>query len=184
MPAKKKKQSVNVNLLNKDDLERTPVGRIVQWATTYGRYIMIGTEIVVLLAFISRFSLDRKITDLREEIAQKQVILEANLAFEHEIRRIQDEFTHVQEIVAVQDTPLALFTLVQSMLPPDVVLDSYRLTADNVITVSAQAGTTRGFSQFLINMQAAQEIADISIQQISKQPLQGITFVLSAQAQE
>ena len=32
---------------------------------------MIGTEVVVLLAFISRFSLDRKLTDLKEEISQK-----------------------------------------------------------------------------------------------------------------
>ena len=62
---------VRINLLGSQDLEHTPWGRIVAWATTYGRYIMITTEIIVLLAFISRFSLDRKNTDLTEEVTQK-----------------------------------------------------------------------------------------------------------------
>ena len=66
MPAK----TVDVNLLEKDDFSESPIGRIVTWAITYGRYIMILTEIVVLLAFISRFSLDRKLTDLNEAIGQ------------------------------------------------------------------------------------------------------------------
>ena len=67
----------NINLL-KNSSDQSPLDRITDWALTYGRYIMIGTEIVVLLAFISRFSLDRKLTDLKEEIGQKQQILLAN----------------------------------------------------------------------------------------------------------
>ena len=76
----------NINLLGDSEMDHTPVGRIVNWAVTYGRYIMIGTEIVVLLAFISRFSLDRKLTDLKEEVGQKQEIIEANLPFEGEVQ--------------------------------------------------------------------------------------------------
>ena len=63
MPARK----ITINLLGERKVGETPVERLLLWITTYGRYIMIGTEIVVLLAFISRFSLDRKITDLREK---------------------------------------------------------------------------------------------------------------------
>ena len=83
MPA----DSIRINLLGQQDLEHTPWGRIVSWATTYGRYIMITTEIMVLLAFISRFSLDRKNTDLTEEVTQKQAILEANTSFETSDRK-------------------------------------------------------------------------------------------------
>src|SRR3989344_3425468 len=77
MPATKFSR-IDINLIGEGDFSRTPIGRIVTWATTYGRYIMILTEIIVLLAFISRFSLDRKLTDLKEEITQKQAIIETN----------------------------------------------------------------------------------------------------------
>ena len=75
MPAK----PIEINLLGQEDLKHTPQGRILNWALTYGRDIMIGTEIVVLLAFISRFSLDRKLTDLKEEISQKIKDLEGSM---------------------------------------------------------------------------------------------------------
>ena len=74
MPAKQP----TINLIGEEEMAHTPVGRIVAWAVTYGRYIMIGTEIIVLLAFISRFSLDRKLTDLNDEVSQKQAIIDAN----------------------------------------------------------------------------------------------------------
>ncbi len=77
MPA----QPVSVNLLDQPEFTSSSIARLINWTITYGRYIMIGTEVIVLVAFISRFSLDRKLTDLREEIAQKQIILEANADF-------------------------------------------------------------------------------------------------------
>src|SRR3972149_8842018 len=101
MPAKQ----IRINLLGSSDLEHTPWGRLVSWATTYGRYIMITTEIVVLLAFISRFSLDRKNTDLTEELTQKQAIIQANLEFERDIKSLQINLATAKKLIAEQSKP-------------------------------------------------------------------------------
>src|SRR3990172_5565317 len=150
MPAKQ----ISINLIGEEEMEHTPVGRIVTWAITYGRYIMIGTEIVVLLAFISRFSLDRKLTDVNEEIAQKQAIIEANADFEKDIRALQEQLKKAKTLITAQSKPINVLSDMQTMLPADVYLESFEI-ANNKVTVNAIAGTTQGFSQFLTNLSSS-----------------------------
>lgn len=175
MPA----EPITINLLGQEDLIHTPQGRILNWALTYGRYIMIGTEIVVLLAFISRFSLDRKLTDLKEEISQKQVILEANAPLERDIRLLQDHLVKIKKITVTQPTPVNIITLLGSLIPPDVYIDTLDLTSER-LTISATAGETNGFSQFLTNLQATKQFTTLEIGDINKNPLTGIEFKFTA----
>lgn len=175
MPAK----TIAINLLGQEDLRHTPHGRIISWALTYGRYIMIGTEIVVLLAFISRFSLDRRLTDLKEEVSQKQAILEANADLERDIRLLQDTIVKIKQTTTNQSVPLTTLLLLQTLLPANVYVETLDVTTDR-LSVTAIAGTTYGFSQFLTNLGAAKEFARIDIGDIKKTALTGIEFKFTA----
>ncbi len=175
MPA----NSISINLLGDSDMDHTPLGRIVGWAVTYGRYIMIGTEIVVLLAFISRFSLDRKLTDLKEEVTQKQDIIEANLPFEKDIRDLQDKLGKIKSIIDQPINPLTAVSLFQTILPPGVYLKSYDLNK-NILTIQAIAGSTDAFSQFMRNLQSSTYLSSVDIGDISRDPLLGIQFGFTA----
>lgn len=170
---------IRINLLGNQDLEHTPWGRIVSWATTYGRYIMITTEIVVLLAFISRFSLDRKNTDLTEEITQKQAILEANMSFEQTIRSLQANIATTKKLLAEQSKPIDILLLMETMLPPDVYLTSLSLT-NTKLTFEATAGTTNGFAQLLANLGAVRQLHNIGLNSVSRGTTTGITFQITA----
>jgi len=161
---------VAINLLGESDMAHTPVGRIVSWAITYGRYIMIGTEIVVLLAFISRFSLDRRLTDLKEEVTQKQDIIEANLPFELDVRMLQDKLAKIKTIKAQPAAAPSILTAFQTILPGGVYLKSLILDHDK-LTVSAVAGSTGSFAQFIINLQNTQVLTGIDIGDITRDPL-------------
>ncbi len=169
----------SINLLERSDLD-SPIGRITTWAVTYGRYIMIGTEIVVLLAFIARFSLDRKLTDLKEEISQKQAILVANAPFEQEVRDIQDRLGKIKSITTDESKLVSLITLVQTILPQDVYLTSLDIASEKLI-IDATAGSTEGFSQFLTSLSSASDVRDVEIGDIQKQPGRGIQFKLTVQ---
>ena len=176
MPAK----SISINLLGDSEMEHTPLGRIVGWAVTYGRYIMIGTEIVVLLAFISRFSLDRKLTDLKEEISQKQDIIEANLEFERDVRQLQDKLAKIQTLINPPIDPFLAISQFQTILPQGVYLKSYDLSK-RTINISAVAGSTLSFSQFMYNLQSTKTLSSIDIGDIKRDPLAGIQFSVTAQ---
>ena len=176
MPA----DTIRINLLGQQDLEHTPWGRIVSWATTYGRYIMITTEIVVLLAFISRFSLDRKNTDLTEEVTQKQAILEANASFEQSIRSLQANISTAQKLLAAQSKPVDITTMMETILPADVYLSSFTLN-NNKLSLEAIAGTTGGFAQLLANLQATKQFQNISLNGVTRTATSGIMFQITAE---
>lgn len=169
---------IRINLLG-SDATRSPYSRIFTWAVTYGRYIMIGTEIVVLLAFVSRFSLDRKLTDLKEEIAQKQAIIQVNQSFESDIRSLQFQLAKIKDLFADQGKPWDLFTRIQSYLPPDTMLESFEQSGDR-LAVSASAGSTQGFSLFLSRLQSDKTLTAVNLGDVTKEALGGIRFKLSA----
>lgn len=175
MPSK----SVAINLIGEEEMGHTPVGRIISWAVTYGRYIMIGTEVVVLLAFISRFSLDRKLTDLNDEISQKQAIIEANVDFEQEFRRIQYQVTNIGQLTKAPAPMITALDTVQSLLPSDVRLESLDILPDK-LTAKAVAGTSGGFSTLLANLQSTRLFKNVDIGDIKRDPLTGIHFQFTA----
>ncbi len=172
-------KQISINLIGEEEMGHTPVGRIVTWAVTYGRYIMIGTEIVVLLAFISRFSLDRKLTDLKEEVSQKEAIIEANVDFEKDFRKIQDQLSKIQTLLSVPAVPAEALNTIQSILPSDVRLDALEIS-NNKLTALAVAGTTDGFSQFIAGLQATPLFQQIDIGDIRRSALGGIQFQFTA----
>lgn len=170
----------NINLLPREGFgENTPLGRMLTWATTYGRYIMVLTELLVLIAFVSRFSLDRRLTDLNEEIAQKQIILEVNSQLENEIRTVQGQLTQIKNLITEQTAPTEILTFLQTILPTDVFLKSVDMSK-NKISITAQAGTTEGFSAFLNSLTTNKKISKIEITNIKKQALKGIEFQFTA----
>lgn len=165
----------SINLIGEEEMAHTPLGRIVAWAVTYGRYIMIGTEIIVLLAFISRFSLDRKLTDLNDEIYQKQAIITANSEFEAEFRKLQDTVSKIQTLLASPATTVTALTTVQELLPADVRLESLEITNQKVVA-NVIAATTNGFSQVVANLQSASVFTQVEIGDVRRSPASGIEF--------
>jgi Tfp pilus assembly protein PilN len=167
-----------INLIGEEQMEHTPVGRIVTWAVTYGRYIMIGTEIIVLLAFISRFSLDRKLTDLKEEVSQKQAIIDANHEFETDFRTLQDKLTKLQTLLAAPPITTNALATIQELLPLDVHLETLDITSEHVVG-DVVANTTESFSQMVANLQAASLFSQVDIGEVKRSPTTGIQFTFT-----
>lgn len=172
-------REVSINLIGEEEMSHTPLGRIVTWAVTYGRYIMIGTEVVVLLAFISRFSLDRKLTDLNDEISQKQAIIEANVDFEQQFRSAQYQVTNIRTLTSVPSPMIDALNTVQSLLPVDVYLNSLDIAPDKLIA-NAVAGTSTGFSSLITNLQNTKLFKNVEIGDIKRNPATGIQFQFTA----
>lgn len=55
-----------VNLLPADRFEFSPLGRFLVWALSTGRSVVVLTELVIIVAFLSRFWFDWKLADLRK----------------------------------------------------------------------------------------------------------------------
>lgn len=170
---------VSVNLLEREESEDSVINRLINWAVTYGRYIMIGTEVVVLVAFVSRFSLDRKLTDLREEIAQKEIILNANLQFEHDFRVTQKKLESTRLLLKKQSLSNDVLLLLQSLIPENVYLSDFSLN-ETKLSFGAASLSTSAFSKLLSIMTSRKEFANVEMTEVKKTPSKGIEFRISA----
>jgi len=171
---------ISINLLGSAKQELSPIGRMITWITTYGRYIMITTEMIVIVAFISRFSLDRQLTDLKDEISQKQDIITYNQDLEITFRRTQDALNKIKVLVEQQAKPVMVIQVLHSLLPAGTYFQSLSI-ANGKISSQVTSLTVQSFSQFLINLNGTKSIKNIEIGTVDKATSIGIQYTMDAE---
>jgi len=82
-------KSKQINLIPQDEFESSNFGRILKWALSTFRIVVIVTELIVMSAFLSRFWLDAKNSDLNEEINVNKSQIIAYKDIETEFRSLQ-----------------------------------------------------------------------------------------------
>lgn len=181
---KPKVPKIDVNLLPKDPFFETPVGKMLRWALSVGRYIVIFTELVVIMSFATRFSLDRQVTDLNDSINQKQIIIESFGDFEAEIREIQRKIDQYQQIEQT-DNIADVFPKLTAVTPLDVTLDTLELTSTE-LTMTGQTLSNNSLNLLINNLELSPDFSEVSVNTIEsgdkKNP--GLQFSISAVTQQ
>lgn len=171
---------LRINLLPKEELEEKALGRLLNWSLTFGRYIIVGTEIIVLIAFFSRFKLDRQLTDLHERITQKEAIIKFNLEFENEAREIQKQLAEIKDIDQNHDFGLRLLDFLEKNTPKEVFLDKLSLSQEK-ISLSGVSSSTPSFVDFLARIRTSEKFSQVSLQDLRMIEQEKIQFSLTAQ---
>ena len=86
------------DLYNSYNAELPFVERLYKWITSVGRYIVIGVEMVVLVAFIARFFLDQSLNDITEKINNNNTTLVASKPDETYVKNIISKIEAVKAI--------------------------------------------------------------------------------------
>ncbi len=111
-----------INLLSGNKLEKSPLGRFLNWALGFGRYIIVFTELLVMIAFFSRFKLDRDLTELQEEIEKKQNVIAASQELEKEVRFLQKRLDLIEKYQKQTGSPQLALNNFSQIIPLDVFL--------------------------------------------------------------
>jgi len=126
-----KKLDIKINLAPKDPFFETVIGRSFRWALSVGRYIVIFTELVVIISFATRFVLDRRVTDLNSDINQQQQVIRSYGDLEKNFRFVQQQITDYQQLK--QDNNLVdIFPVLNDTVPQNVVLDSLTVRSSSL----------------------------------------------------
>lgn len=181
MPKKNNKPiSIDINLVPKDPFFKTPAGRVMKWALSIGRYIVIFTELIVIVSFVSRFSLDRRITDLNNSIFQQRTIIESYGSLEDTIRTAQKKVEALQQVndqVAIVD----IFPELSRIMPNGVTLQSL-VIKDDRITLTGNTISQDALNTLLGNIQISPLFIEVSVPQIATDSDEelGIVFSLTS----
>jgi Tfp pilus assembly protein PilN len=162
MTAQKKSQ---INLLPQKGFSSSTTGRILLWILSTFRIIVIVTEIVVMGAFLSRFWLDAQNTDLSDEIKEKQVIISSFSTTEKDFKITQKRLAVFSSLIEDKNFANTITDSVVSRLPSDTYLTGLKFTPEGLI-LDGTSPSERSIQQFLINLQAVDEMKNIRIQKI------------------
>lgn len=176
-----RKREDQINLLPQKGFEQTTGGRVLVWILSTFRIIVIVTEIIVMIAFLSRFWLDAQNTDLTEEIKQKQSILAASQTFENEFKDTQGKLAIYSEIVKDRGMFSDSLQSITSYLPQDLFLSSVRI-AGNSVQIEGSTPNERSIQQLVVNLDASEILSDIQISEITSDSESPglLNFVLAA----
>lgn len=162
MPAKKE---FKINLLPQKEFERSSLGRILKWALSSFRIIVIVTELIVMAAFLSRFWLDAKSSDLNDAISQKKAIITSFAETEKKFRAFQKQIDIFTKITS--STPKSEYVnLITSLTPTDLILNSISDNEDS-LQIIGYSSSEQNISQFIKNLSSAGKFKDVSLNKIA-----------------
>ncbi len=173
--------SFDINLAPKDPFFETALGKILKWALSVGRYIVIFTEIVVIMSFVSRFTLDRQITDLNNSINQKQSVIQSFGDLETNVRtaqRLVDEYKQVEQSSAI----LGTFPALTQVTPQGISLRQL-IIRSNQISVTGTTFSQDTLNTLINNITVSPFFTDVEVTKIETDPQQKNSFSFAIGAQ-
>lgn len=177
----KKPAPIRVNLLPKDPFLSSPPGKLLQWALSVGRYLVIFTEVVVIISFASRFTLDRRITDLNGSILQKEIIIGSYGDLEQNMRDAQKKIeSYIQ--VEQQENVTTIFPILTEVTPNEVVYEQLEMRPGR-ISITGVANSNLGIGILINNLESSGRFSDITVERLGtskEQNNKGLTFKIEA----
>lgn len=179
MAAPKQKK---VNLLAQEGFEHTSIGKALNWLLGAGRIIVILTELIVIIAFLSRFWLDRQLTDLIEENKAKKSQVQASSKFETDYKNLQSRLAAIQALEQQKISPSTYIKESAKLLPAGVILSSTILDK-NKMSFDGLSLNEAGLSGFMRLLEESDKFANVNLSGISldKSTIGAIKFTLSAE---
>jgi len=115
------KYRINLLTLKKNN----PVDKVFYFALNYLRYILVITQIVVIVVFFIRFKTDQEIVDLTEVIDQKKEIVEISQPLIKEANQTELKLTQINNIILKQQNFIQGIDYVTSIFPEEIFLKKY-----------------------------------------------------------
>lgn len=169
MAAQKRK----ITLLPQEGFDKTPLGRVLTWTLSAGRTIIIVTELIVIMAFLSRFWFDRNLTDLNDQIKETSSLVQAQKSFENQFRNVQERIVQVRETEKKQETT-KLAEIIMSKVPPNARLD--KVSVENQETQVTGLALSEGAIELFTRELERADIGTVALTQLASNPQGGLKF--------
>ena len=166
MPVKKKAKIRQINLVPEEGLSSTTSGRILLWILSTFRMILILTELVVIGAFISRFWLDAKNTDLSEEMRDAKNIIQSLSGFERDFKVVQNTLVMFD---TYKENKGKIYTGIKTLVSfKPLGINFKSLTVDmETVNITAQSISEVEIQQYLLNLKSSGAFENIMLSNLS-----------------
>lgn len=154
-----------INLIPQDSFDASLLGRIIRWALSSFRIMVIVTELIVMSAFLSRFWLDARNSDLNEELEIGEAQILAYEEIEKEINTVQHKLKDVKFLYDQPKTTVIL-EKISPMMPPDLSINSINKNQKTII-IKASSFLEKSIDQFITNLKSEPYFEKIALSQVT-----------------
>lgn len=155
--------STSINLLK--EKEENFVDKFIAWALNVGRVVVIITELVALSAFLYRFSLDRQLIDLHDEISQKQAVVKLLKQNEDLYRSLHERLRLASKLTETSARSSDLLSDVIGLSPSGFIINDLVLS-NETIKIDASAQSVSSLANFVQGIRTYEEINSVSLDRI------------------
>lgn len=170
---------MSINLL--PHKKQTFAEKFFSWMLTFGRFIIIGVELVVLIAFLSRFKLDRDIIDLHEKIQHEEASVKSLSNVEKKSRDLEVRLFQISKLDRESKNTISILSQIPALVPDTVFLDGLTIDENN-LKIDARALTGGGLSSFVKRLRDSPHFSDVILDNVSRDEILGgqIKFTITA----
>lgn len=175
MAAPQKKHSkvnLNVNLLFPQGVPQKLPVRFLKWLISYGRFIAIFVEVIVISAFVLRFKFDQDLSDINDKINEQIPFIESLSADEAAIKQTQFKLSTIRGVYSTTPSWNSLLDEISKQIPSGVKLTSIGLDHTQQVKsvtfrLSGVSTTNRDLASFVAGLKADTALKDIILSSIS-----------------
>lgn len=171
-----------VNLLIQRGQKEKLYVKLIKWALSSGKFIIIVVEMITIGAFIYRYKLDADLTDLQDQINEKIPFVKSLSTAEQEIKHFQFQLTTISKLKSEnRDFNKHLLELTK-IIPKNIQLtnisfDRNQAYPQTSISLTGQTPSNLELSVFLKELQQNPNFSDITLTNISFD--EGTTFTIT-----
>ena len=154
--------SSRVNFLPSDRFEFSKTGKFLNWALTTSRYLVVITELIVTIAFLSRFWFDRVLTDLRESRFQKEVTVDSFKDFEQKFLSTQTRLNFVKQTADLSLKADGELAMINELTPRGIDYNQIQIDQSRT-SLSGFAASALDFSSLLSGLELQERFSEISV---------------------
>jgi len=147
--------------------------RFISWALTIGRLVVIATELIALICFVYRFSLDSQLIDLHSKIKQEQAVINFLKKDEETYRNLQDRLSVAGTFSTLATERIKIFNDVLELTPQGISFTDFSLN-NSRLRMIANVASVASLSSFVESLKGYAKIDSVSIDKIENRPSTGL----------
>lgn len=177
-------KDASINLLRKQ--QRTAGSHVfLEWLLTYGRFIIIAVQTIALAALVYRYTLDRDLETVQQQIKEKQAAIQQRKQEEDMYRNLHERLTLIETIHDSGKKTRDLFVDTIATASGYLVFKNISL-GKNTMRMEAYTSSIALFNTFVKHLRKDARIEIINIGQIGSESSSGkinVSLTVSAKAE-
>lgn len=167
---------VEINLIGKARLSLAD--NFLKWAVNVGRIVIVVTELIALGALLYRFTIDRKIIDLHDQIKKASLFVKAQSAKEKDYRSIQERLLNIKETEEDTEAKINIMNEILDSMRKGNFSSTNLTVAQHSISINGIAFSIFPVNDLLESLKKNPNVVAISLDDVAGSA-QGVQFKLT-----